>query len=243
MQPMPSQTLSDANPYHRALAARAAMGPEELAAHDAALDAAKAERFAAALRGIRESTRSNRIRYSGIPEGYLAADLAQCDTRIQAYASALAQGSPESLMIRGRFGCGKTYSACAILLAAAARTSVRFTVVADFVRAVNSTYGVRGQSARDVFAEYADCGVLVLDDLGREVPREGSMAMLWELVNQRTANKLPTIYTSNYGGRELFERIAQGSDVFGAGSTLDRIKESNVVALEGESRRTRRTTA
>lgn len=222
-----------------ARAAYEAMTPSERAAFAERERAERDRRYRACVRRLRESTAANRIRYSGIPEAYLSARVADCGTGVRQYAAALEVGVRESLMMRGKAGTGKTHAACAVLIAAAPLMTIRFTTVPAFLREVNGVWIRRDRTPAEVFEDYARCGLLVLDDVGKEPPRETSSSMLWELVDRRKADGLPTVYTTNYGGKELFARIAEGSDAQTAAATVDRIKQSNVILFDGPSRRER----
>ncbi len=54
---------------------------------------------------------------------------------------------------------------------------------------------------------YKDCTLLIFDDIGSETSREDSWtkAPVFDLVNYRYSNHLPTIYTSNFPMDELKE--------------------------------------
>lgn len=77
--------------------------------------------------------------------------------------------------------------------------------------------------------------LLVLDDLGAEVPTDWTRERIFMLVNERNRRNVPTIYTSNVGPKELAGRLGE--------RTASRIIEtSDFVVMDGpdyrvESRR------
>lgn len=227
------------NPFQAAKAEWDEMTPEQKRVRRKIYEAEKASRQRDAIRRLQDATFANRIKFSRIPDEYRSASVEECPIEIQRYSAAIEAGSRESLMLRGSPGTGKTYSACAVMLKAAAVTTVRFTTVAAYLRDVNGVWINRDRTPAEVLHEYEQCGLLTIDDLGKEVPKETSLSLLWELIDSRKANGKPTIYTTNYDGRSLMERFAQGSDIETARATVDRLKESNVVLFDGLSRRKR----
>lgn len=225
------------NPFTAAQAAYAAMTPEEREADREVYERERQARFRASMQRLRETTVANRVRYSGIPVEYQAARLTDCPAGVREYAALLDEGSRKSLMMRGAPGTGKTWSACAVMIGAARQMTIRFTTVSAFLREVNGVWVRRDRTPTEAFGDYASCGLLTIDDVGKEVPRETSLALLWELIDARKANGRPTIYTTNYDGAALMERFAQGSDMHTARATLDRLSDSHVVLFEGKSMR------
>ena len=56
-------------------------------------------------------------------------------------------------------------------------------------------------------------------------------AYIWELIDVRKSNGRPTIITSNYDSDELYERLSEagnGNDVL---AIIDRLAQSNVIAV------------
>ena len=202
---------------------------------EAQRDASERQLIASYARRAREIMIAN----SGIPSAFVSADITLCDPRIRSYVEAAQNGSNAGLVIRGVAGSGKTYAACAILMQLVAKKSIRYVTLPGFVRAVNSTYSKKGVTAQDVFAEYAGAAYLLLDDIGKEVPRETNLTSLWELIDQRYANGKPTIYTSQYSGRELYKRLSINGDDKTAQAIISRMAQNMVVVFENKDRRGR----
>lgn len=202
----------------------------------------RAKREREAIRNLHEKTFKSRIKYCGIPDEYKTAKLKHCALPIQQYFAALDVGVREDLVLRGDSGTGKTYAACAIAMEYAKKNTVRFVTISYFLRAVNGTWISRAETPQEAFDRYAGASLLILDDLGKEVPKETSVAYIWELIDVRKSNARPTIITTNYEGEALYNRLYQGGSGQDVTAILDRIAQSNVVVLDGPSRRVSCTT-
>lgn len=108
-------------------------------------------------------------------------------------------------------GSGKTMLSCAILNEISKKYAVntKFVTVLDFVEMTKKSYD--GDS--DVKMLY-DAAVLVLDDLGVQMSKEWIESSLYQLVNHRYNNRMPTIYTSNipYAKLKMDDRIIDRID-------------------------------
>lgn len=147
-------------------------------------------------------TRLNRYVRAGLKERYLYA-AADCDN----YVSAVLKG--EGLYISGDIGVGKTHLAAAITRALIdLGKTVRFLTAPEMLTKIKDTYGSkRGETA--VINEYCGCDVLVIDDLGKELPTEWVLSVLFRIVNARYERNLPIIITTNYSTQHLIERFSQ----------------------------------
>lgn len=186
---------------------------------------------------MREKSRSRLLANSGIPTKYQDADINLCGDKVQHYVQ-IVPGTHQDLILSGSFGTGKTYTACAILKALAATHKVRYVNMVDFMREFHSSFNSEA-TQDEIFEKYATVDVLLLDDLGKEAPREGTVSQLWALLDYRYRNELPTIITTNYTGNELSNRLLAGGDPFSVGSILDRIKAGVHIHLDGSSKRIR----
>lgn len=120
----------------------------------------------------------------------------------------------------GGRGCGKTHSAWEVCLGyldahmtvypyGARFTSRVFMMPCDeMLEEIRATFDGEGSSS-EVIMRYAKAGLLVIDDLGKEVPTEWVRSKLFQIVNYRYNNMLPTIITSQYSPETLVERFAR----------------------------------
>lgn len=172
-----------------------------------------------------------RLKAAGIRKRYIDATHPEA----KEYARKIAEG--KSLYLTGSFGTGKTHLACAIarILTYHGRR-VKFVTSVDLLIELQSTYG-KAEAEADVLAKYSNCDVLVIDDLGKEPPTEWALSRLYAIINNRDADLLPVIVTSNYKTSELTGRMA-GCDESTAEALASRLTGMcEQVAFQGEDRR------
>lgn len=131
-------------------------------------------------------------------------------TQAKELALALSQG--KNVFISGAVGSGKTHLACAVareLLAKNLVRSVRFARCVSLFDEIKRSFN----AGTDALAPYRTCGVLVLDDLGKQASTPWSLERLFDLVDDRYARCLPTITTSNYNPRDLIVHLACSRDM------------------------------
>jgi len=175
-----------------------------------------------------ESRTDRLLSEAGIPSAYMLAD---CDLK----GMQLAVHNGRSLYIHGPNGVGKTYFACAL-----ARALVNLGDVVYFansyrlVSEIQRTYSGR---STDVLDRCYACRVLVLDDLGKEMPTAYSAGVLYGLVDQRVSEGKPTVTTSNFSRGELLARFAQ-SDEATAEALVSRLCEgTETMRMDGTDKR------
>jgi DNA replication protein DnaC len=128
---------------------------------------------------------------------------------------------PESIVLTGDTGSGKTHLAVAILRELITSGKVvsskggKFTTVPDLLLSIRSGFGNSSgftQSEEDFVNEYAKTPFLILDDLGAEKSTEWATATLSAIIDKRYRELLPTIYTTNLTldeiGNQLSRRIS-----------------------------------
>lgn len=170
---------------------------------------------------------------AGVPAGFLRVPV---DARP---LNALLRG--RGLWLHGPKGTGKTFSACSALKAwAKAGHAGRFASCVSMLAEIRDAMGEHRE--RQATAAYARAPLLVLDDLGKESPSPWALAKLFEVVDARTAARLPTIVTTQQGRQELAARLARGGDPETAEAIVSRLSGScDVVQTGGHDRRTHAT--
>lgn len=131
-------------------------------------------------------------------------------TQAKELALALSQG--KNVFISGAVGSGKTHLACAVareLLRENLVRSVQFTRCVSLFDEIKRSFN----AGTDALAPYRTCGVLVLDDLGKQASTPWSLERLFDLVDDRYSRCLPTITTSNYNPRDLIVHLACSRDM------------------------------
>ncbi len=118
-----------------------------------------------------------------------------------AYDNALRFARKEGLgwlVLSGTYGCGKTHLAAAIGNAWLQQGDmVLFVTAPDLLDYLRSSFQPGAESYNDTFERVRRANLLILDDLGVENPSEWSKEKLFQLLNYRYNEKLPTVITTN----------------------------------------------
>ena len=119
------------------------------------------------------------------------------------------------LLLLGSYGCGKTHLAAAIANSCLARGSVvLFSGVPVLPDHLRSTFAPVSEVVYDeLFALMRETELLVLDDLGTQNPTPWANEKLFQLLNHRYQQRLPTVITANDQGLQVTdERIRSRLD-------------------------------
>lgn len=114
------------------------------------------------------------------------------------------------LVMTGRVGSGKTHLAVAIANQhlRTGNQIVIFSVVPDLLDHLRATFEPsRGIDYDDRFNQFRSAFLLVLDDLGTENATPWAREKLFQLINHRYNERLPTVITTNRPFTEIDERI------------------------------------
>lgn len=127
--------------------------------------------------------------------------LADIDARIASRVADLAAhplNNGETVAFIGPFGSGKTYLACALLIAQIrhhGKTGFYITSF-DYIHAMLPE-GAEPERQRALRETSRTVDILLIDDLGIEKGSAFAMRELWSLINDRTANNRSILVTSN----------------------------------------------
>lgn len=98
-------------------------------------------------------------------------------------------------------GSGKTFLACCIGKSVMLKYNLRFKfiTVIDYINKVSESYALRksDSGAIDPSEIFRECELLVLDDIGAQMSKDWQNQEIYRLVDERMANGLITIFTSN----------------------------------------------
>ncbi len=126
-------------------------------------------------------------------------------------AEGYAQAPVGWIVFEGPYGCGKTHLAVAIANARLEQygEQVLFTTAPDLLDILRATFGPESDATFDAYFErMRKVPLLVLDDLGVENPSGWAKEKLFQLLNDRHVNRLPTVVTTNAPFDDLDPRIS-----------------------------------
>ncbi len=120
-----------------------------------------------------------------------------------------AQNMQGWLVFMGAYGCGKTHLAAAVANQAVDKgISTLFLTVPDLLDWLRFSYGSAEQSLEERFEEIRNVPLLVLDDLGTQNTTPWAGEKLYQIINHRYVNQLPTVITTNQSLTEIDGRIS-----------------------------------
>ncbi len=117
--------------------------------------------------------------------------------------------SPQGwLLLEGGYGCGKTHLAAAIAnLAVSMGTPTLFVTVPDLLDMLRFAFNDPETTFEARFEQVRNADLLVLDDFGTQNATAWAQEKLFQLMNYRYINKLPTVVTTNLTLDEIESRI------------------------------------
>lgn len=141
-----------------------------------------------------------------------------------------------SRLIAGPTGTGKTHAMIGALHAyvhGGGQRMVTYVTAADLYARLRPQPNVNSE---EVFASFANCALLALDDLGAAKGSEWTDEINYRLLNHRYNGRLPTLITSNVIPAQLAHAVGE--------RVASRLAEMcEVVVLKGEDRRRNRGAA
>jgi len=112
------------------------------------------------------------------------------------------------LLLEGGYGCGKTHLAAAIANEAVNRgISTLFITVPDLLDSLRFAYADPETTFEQRFEEIRNASLLILDDFGTQNATGWAQEKLFQIINYRYINKLPTVITTNLMLDEIEGRI------------------------------------
>lgn len=135
------------------------------------------------------------------------------------------QANGSSLVMCGKPGTGKTHLACKLGLYLSGRgASVRYATATGLMRYVRGAYGDGADYTESQAIErYTGVDLLILDELGVKLATDHDRAVLFEIIDQRYQNQLPSVVISNLAANELGEATDE--------RMIDRLRHSGTVLV------------
>ena len=116
-------------------------------------------------------------------------------------------GSSGNLLFNGGTGLGKTFlSACIARTVADRGYSVVYETAGHLFSNLERAKFSGEESARDEVKKYYECDLLIIDDLGTEMPGQFTTAALYGLLNDRLLAAKPMIISTNLNVMEELPR-------------------------------------
>ncbi len=144
------------------------------------------------------------------------AALKACKTYASQFESVGANGA--GLIFCGKLGTGKTHLALSIAREVA-RTGreCRYVNLLDLIRYIRASWKDGGNEEGEILYRISNYDLLIIDEIGVQNGTENEKTMLFDIINSRYENMLPTIIISNLSTTEISTLISERS--------VDRITE------------------
>ena len=112
------------------------------------------------------------------------------------------------LLLEGGYGCGKTHLAAAVAnFAVSNGVPTLFITVPDLLDSLRFAYDDPETTFEQRFEDIRNSGLLILDDFGTQNATPWAQEKLFQIINYRYINKLPTVITTNLMLDEIEARI------------------------------------
>lgn len=144
------------------------------------------------------------------PRGQVGLWPAQADSLEQAYnqAQQFATKLKGWLLLQGTYGCGKTHLAAAIAnFAVRLGVPTLFITVPDLLDSLRMAYRSEETTYEERFEQIRNAHLLILDDFGTQNATQWAQEKLFQIINYRYINRLPTVITTNIPLAEIEDRI------------------------------------
>ena len=114
-----------------------------------------------------------------------------------------------NLLLSGDTGLGKTFlSACIAREVADRGYSVVYESAGHLFTNMERAKFANDEAARNACRKYNECDLLIIDDLGTEMPGQFTTAALYNLINDRLLMMKPMIVSTNLTADEMIKRYS-----------------------------------
>ena len=95
------------------------------------------------------------------------------------------------------------------------------------------TFNDPAKSTEGLLDRYCQCTLLVMDDIGAGQTTEWNVGIVYQIINARYNNELPTIITSNYDLDNLGRRLSSSGDTYSAQRIVSRLSQMCALGFLG----------
>lgn len=210
---------------------------------------AEEKRRAADEERDRQARVEQRLSRAGIPQRFRGRTfdnfIADTDEKREALSTAVefasnfdehrARGT--TVIFSGKPGTGKSHLAIAVAMAIMQNGTAIYINALDMVRMVRDTWRRDSElSEINVLHDLSTVSLLVIDEIGVQYGTEGEQVILFDVINRRYRDLMPTILLTNLGKAGMKEFLGERS--------FDRLREGGIwVAFDWESFRGAKKTA
>ncbi|WCM21392.1 ATP-binding protein [Paraburkholderia bryophila] len=191
----------------------------------------------------RQRRMEQRLSQSGIPLRFRdrTIDNFVADTDAKRHALKIAAEFAESfddhlhtgttVVFSGKPGTGKSHLAIAAAMVVMKTNTALYLNALDLVRMVRDTWRRDSEMTESaVLTELSTVNLLVIDEIGMQYGTEGEQVILFDVLNRRYRDLMPTILLTNLGAKGMKEFLGERS--------FDRLREGGIwVAFDWESHR------
>lgn len=172
------------------------------------------------------------------PADFAIARLADCAPEAASFAARAAEGRAPGLLVTGRAGRGKTYTACAVARSVAEERSVGICTDAELVREAKAAFGSPRRTEAQVVERFCAPYLLVLDDFGKAAySSDWALQLVFEVIDRRIRGGRPLVVTTQYDAAGLIGKLTVGGDGATAEAIVSRMQPFDLLRVEGEDRR------
>jgi len=136
-------------------------------------------------------------------------------------------GECKNMILCGSVGTGKTHLCQATLRYIVENTNdcyIRIRTIKEIIRHVRSTWSKESEiDEQGAINQLSNMQLLIIDEMGVQSGSDNELDIIFEIINNRYENKLPTVIVSNLEKKELINLLGQ--------RIIDRLKEDGCRVL------------